>query len=96
MKIEIRWIDGGRHASHDDDRRAAEAARAVFEAAQVDPLEAAEAHAYIIEQAPCSQDDNLISLARVWEDAVCAANVAATMGWHDPNGGAVDLIVYRA
>jgi hypothetical protein len=95
MGISIRWIEGGRHASAADEARAIAAAEAALRAAGVSALEAAEAHEYSCRHASPSVDRALERLAEAWETATSAANVAATQGWHNPNGGAVELIAWR-
>lgn len=92
--ILIRWIDGGRWAGPEDTERAEEAAIDVFSAAglnDVAQLMAAE-DAY---RRALEDGEEPMGLGAIWADALNAANGAAVQGWHDPNGGAVDIVVVR-
>lgn len=94
--ISVRWIAGGRHASAADEARAIKAAEASLRAAGVTDHVAAEAaFDAAMERGDADPYAAGDSLAAAWEDASSAANIAATKGWHDPNGGAVELVAWK-
>lgn len=89
--INIEWIDGARFKSDEDDYRAQAAAYAAFEEAGVDPVEAQAE--YQRQWAEFDDEAPMTGLALVWMKARDAANVAATEGWYDTNGGFVTIEV---
>jgi hypothetical protein len=94
--ITIRWVEGGRHANAADDARAAAAAEASLRAAGVADYVAAEvAFRAAMERGDADPYEAGDWLAAAWQHATSAACIAATQGWHDPNGGAVELCAHR-
>jgi hypothetical protein len=87
MTINVTWTHGGSFANTDDTARAKSAARAALEAAGVWDAEAA----FLAYRAAMMADRELTGYASAWRDAEAAANVAATEGWHDPDGAAVEI-----
>lgn len=89
--LRITWEFGRpRIGAEEDDARAHAAAMAVFKEAGVDP---AEAYAEFSRQFAEPFFQEFTGIAAVWDRACSAADVAATEGWHDPNGAAVTLEV---
>lgn len=87
MTINVTWTHGYRFATTADTARAKAAARATLEAAGVWDADAAfAAYCDAIEAG-----DELTGYAAAWRDAESAANVAATEGWSDPGGAAVEI-----
>lgn len=94
--IGIRWIEGGRHASAADEARAIKAAKASLAKARIKDHVAAEAaFRAAMERGDADPYAAGDALAAAWEDATIAACIAATQGWHDPNGGAVELVAWE-
>ena len=87
MTINVTWTHGYRASTPADTTRAKAAARAVLEAAGVWDAEAA----FSSYRAAIEAGDELTGNAAAWRDAEAAANVAATEGWHDPDGAAVEI-----
>ena len=84
-------IYGTNSDTTEDKARAFSAAMAVFDAANCKPVEAKnEYRAQVIDQAR-GNEAVLSGLALVWEAAYSAAEVAASEGWHDPNGCEVTM-----
>jgi hypothetical protein len=88
--IGIEWICGRPiTGAEQDEGRAEEAACAVFAKAGVNPAEAQRE----FERQWALLDDyaGMTGLALVWIQAESAANIAATEGWHNPEGGQVTI-----
>lgn len=86
--LAIDWSYGRPHTGADDDEaRALEAARLSLQAAGVtDYVAAFESYLAAIESGAELDGDAL-----AWHDALCAADVAATKGWYNPDGAGVSL-----
>lgn len=92
--IEIEWTHGRPHQGAPDDEARAEAeARRVFDEAGADPVDAFEA--YKAQWLELDDEEPMTGLARVWIAARCAANIALTAGWHDPNGAGCDISAWK-
>jgi hypothetical protein len=89
--IGIEWLSGRPHnRPEDDEERAADAAQAVFDDAGADPAEAdAE---YMRQWAEFDDEAPMTGLALIWIKARDAADLAATEGWHNPNGAHVTIV----
>lgn len=92
--VQIEWITGRPQTGADEDEaRAIAAAEAVFQREGVLP---ADAEADYREQWERLDDEEpMTGAARVWIAARDAANLAATEGWHNPDGGSVTINCYR-
>jgi hypothetical protein len=87
MTINVTWTHGYRFATAADTARAKAAARAALEAAGVWDADAA----FSQYRAAIEAGDELLGHAAAWRDAEAVANVAATEGWSDPDGAAVEI-----
>lgn len=88
MPITIHWSHGCPKDPTEDEARAAEAAYRVL--GDNDPLAASIAFGEQVEQFD-GDEDQMTGLAALWRDAQKAADLAATQGWRDPDGGSVYL-----
>jgi hypothetical protein len=86
--IEI-TIHGTNSDTTEDRSRAHAAAMAVFAAAGCKPVEAKDEYRAQFEA--LDSECGMTGLAVVWADARSAAEVAASEGWHDPNGCEVTM-----
>jgi hypothetical protein len=92
MAISIQWVEGGRYAKPEDTDRAQAAALAALAAAGITDHVAAEAaFRAAMDRGAADPDPATDPMAAAWQAAEEAANAACTEGWHDPNGGAVQL-----
>jgi len=88
--IGIEWMSGRPHkGAEQDEERAEAAALASLEAAGVTP-EAAHA-AYKAQWLEYDDEAPMHGAALAWIAARDAANLAATEGWHNPDGGHVTI-----
>lgn len=88
--LKIEWTHGRpRTGAEDDEARALAAAKAVFARENVDPADAFEA--YESQWAEFDDEGPMTGLALIWIEARDKADIAATEGWHDPNGAGVTL-----
>lgn len=89
MDITVSWLYGRPIDPTDDEARAVEAARSVLLRANVEP--AAAYAEYQRQWAALDDEAGMTGAAWAWVRAANAANVAATRGWADPSGGAVEI-----
>ena len=82
-------IYGTNSDTTEDKARAFSAAMAVFAAAGCKPVEAQ--NEYYRQFDSLDNEVGMTGLALVWLDARSAAEVAASEGWHDPNGCEVTM-----
>lgn len=92
--ISIEWIMGRpMKGAEEDEARAIVAAEAVFARAGVKPADGEAA--YRAQWAEFDDEAPMIGAARTWIEARDAANLAATEGWHNPDGAHVTINCYR-
>lgn len=82
-------IHGTRNDTTEDKARARKAAMAVFDAAGCEPVKAMDE--YRAQFDALDSEIGMTGLALVWLDARSAAEVAASEGWHNPNGCEVTM-----
>ncbi|MDE2434755.1 MAG: hypothetical protein KGM49_00710 [Sphingomonadales bacterium] len=88
MHIGIEWNLGRGDAS--DESRAEDAALAVFQAADANPIEAEAT--YMVQLQELDDEAGMTGLALVYIEARSAANRAATEGWCNPEGGDIAIL----
>lgn len=92
--VQIEWCSGRpQTGAEEDEARAIAAAEAVFQRAGVLPADAEAAYREQWEK--FDGEEAMTGAARVWIAARDAANLAATEGWDNPDGGSVTINCYR-